>query len=146
MYFIDNRYEKLDNERNISVTIMRHKGKLFYGRAISAPDEPNPNKIFGGRLSEARAILQALREERNALEEEYKIINNFVKACSCMKRFDEKSPTAKAMYHQLNMAKKRCNRVKKRIAKVKQRIEETIKNRDNYYNLKREKRAKEVNN
>ena len=140
MKFIDNIYEENEDGTKESITLIRHLGLIFSGKAIAAPDEPNPSELFGGRLSEARAILHAFQYEKDLKKEEYNTINNFIKACSCTKNFDKDSPSAKVMFHQLNIAEKKYNKSKMRVEITKKAIKEMMDNRDKYF----KKRAKQI--
>lgn len=140
MKFIDNIYEENEDGTKESITFIRHLGLVFSGDAIAAPDEPNPSELFGGRLSEARAILHAFQYERDLRGEEYHTINNFIKACSCTKAFDKESPSAKVMFHQLNIAKKKYDDAKKKVKIARKIIKDNMDSRDKYF----EKRAKKV--
>jgi len=140
MKFIDNIYEENEDGTKESTTFIRHLGLLFMGDAIAAPDEPNPSELFGGRLSEARAILHAFQYERDLREDEYHTISNFIKACSCTKAFDKDSPSAKVMFHQLNIAKKKYDIAKEKVEVTRKAIKTMMDNRDKYF----EKRAKKV--
>lgn len=135
MKFLDCDY---DEETKCSTTLVQHLGCVFYGDAIAAPDEVNLSQLFGGRLSEARAILHALQYERSVRENEYRTISNMVKACCNTKRFDKESPSAKTIFHQLNISKKRYKDSKEKVKAVKKAIKEMMDDRDRFF----EKRAK----
>lgn len=138
MRFIKNEYETNLNGTKSSYTTVEHLGVAFLGEATTAPNEPYPSELFGGRLSESRAILHALQYEKDALQDQYTTISNFIKSCVCTKQFDNESPSAKVMYHQLNIAKKKLDRIKKEIEYVKFSIKNMMDSRDKYF----EKRAK----
>lgn len=141
MIFVDTDYVIDNDGYKYSTTVMRHMGKYCEGVAIAAPDEPHPSELFGGRLSEARAMLDGFQYEKNIRKREYKAIENLVKACLCTKDFDKESPSAKVLFHQLNIAKKKYEQAKEKVELTKKGIKTMMDDRDKYF----EKRAKKDN-
>lgn len=140
MIFISNEYEEVDNLK-VSSTLMKHMGQYFYGDAITAPDEPNPSELFGGRLSEARAMLHGFQYENMVRYNEFHTIQNLVNACCQTKKFDKESSSAKVLFHQLNIAEKRYKEAREKVRLTKEGIKRMLDERDKYF----EKRAKKDN-
>lgn len=87
-----------------------HRGKTYTGVARVHPDdEEHVSEYTGGFIAETRAMIAALKEERKALKEECEACRKFVRACSSYKNFNKESPTAKAVFRQLNRKIKRVN-------------------------------------
>lgn len=135
MKFLDCDY---DEGTKCSITTVQHFGRYFEGKAKVSPEEENISELFGGRLSESRAVLHALQYEKQIRFEEYHTISNFVKSCCNTKRFDKESPSAKVIFHQLNISKKRYEDSKEKVKAVKKAIKKMMDDRDKYF----EKRAK----
>ena len=140
MKFIENTYEELESGQMESCTTVSHLGITFFGNAITAPEEEHPSNLFGGRLSESRAVLHALQYERDLRYEEYKTISNFIKSCLNTKKFDANSPSAKVMFHQLNIAEKKYKEAKEIVKSLGEAIQEMIDDRDKFF----KKRTKEI--
>lgn len=109
MQLIDSYFSEYSG---ISCCDVKHKGKKYEGTARLHPDDKEAglaSKYTGCRYAEMRAEIKALKaeykEEKAACEE----CRKFVKACSQYKNFDNESPTAKAMFRQLNRRIKRVN-------------------------------------
>ena len=139
MKFINNIY---DEETKCSITTVQHFGRYFEGKAKVSPEEENVSELFGGRLSESRAVLHALQYEKQIRFEEYHTISNFVKSCCNTKRFDKDSSSAKTVFHQLNLAEKKYEKVKENIKLLKKAIKEMMDDRDRFFE-KRSKKDKE---
>lgn len=138
MKFISHEYDKETKE---TWCFVQHLGLEFSGYSKPAQDEIHPSELFGGRLAEKRAILNALNYEKELRFTEYLTISNFIKSCCNTKKFDKESQSAKVMFHQLNVAKKRYKKVKVKIDFVKASINYMIEERERYF----KERAKKIN-
>ena len=109
MKFIDSSYTN-----GISVVILEHKGKKFKGVALLHPEDKKKNReseIIGGIYAEDRAMIKALKYERQLLIQEAEACRKFITSCKQQKTWDNESPTAKTIYHQLNVKTKKINEI-----------------------------------
>ena len=98
-------------ETGKSIVEVKHKKKIYHGVARLHPDDMDKaSKYTGCRYAELRAEIKALKEEHKKEKIICEEIHKFVRACSQYKNFDETSPTARAIYRQLN---RRINKVNK---------------------------------
>lgn len=101
-----------DNQTNRSWVIMQHMGRAFEGEARLHPDDiDKKSEIVGGRYAETRATIAALKYEHKLAKQSCEECRKFVRACEQYKNFDKESPTAKAMYRQLNRRIKKVNKI-----------------------------------
>lgn len=128
-----------DEDEKTSYTKIEHLGRTFIGTAKLSPEEEFPSELFGGRLSESRAVLKALQYEKELRWTEYHAIENLVKSCCNTKKFDKESPSAKVLFHQLNISKKKYEKIKAIVKSLKSAIKEMMDDRDRFFT----KRAKE---
>lgn len=109
MKFVESGFDK--NTKR-SWVIMNHMKQLFRGEAKVHPDDEDKiSEIVGGRYAETRATIKALKYERNIEKEKCEECRKFVKACEQYKTFDKKSPTARAIYRQLNRRIRKVNQL-----------------------------------
>lgn len=117
-YIVDIQEEKKDTINDYiptSVTIS-YKGIHFVGVSYCHKNDiENYSYIFGGSLAEMRAIYKALVWETEVKKEYYNNLQKFCKTIMQQKNFNKEDGTAKAMFHQLNIAKK--NWLKSKIEK-----------------------------
>lgn len=114
-----------------SISVIKHKKKKYYGYAWVHPeDKEKASKYTGCRYAEIRAEIKALkaeyRKEKAACEE----CRKFVKACSQYKNFDKESPTAKAMFRQLNRRIRQVNNLADQINQKMVNLETAIKQKE----------------
>lgn len=131
-----------DPSTGISHVTITHKGVTYEGRARLHPEEEVASNILGCIYAETRATIKALKAEYKIKKQEYKICENFVKSVSQYKNFDRESPTAKAMYRQLNMRRKAMTNISSLILQYKQSLIETAKTRSR---MERFVKQKELN-
>jgi len=128
MRFIDGYY---DTETGISLVILEHLGRKFAGNAYLHPDDKAiASEIAGCEYAEIRATIDALRYERKLKKHDYKVIENFIKACNCYNNFNKDSLSARVMYRQLNRKRKEINDITKEIEKFKGELQELISRRE----------------
>ena len=108
MKFISSNY---DEETGISEVIMQHMGKKFKGIARCHPEEEYPSQYAGCALAERRAVIKALKYERNKLKAETDSIIKFLKHCECFKDFNKEEKSSKIMYKTLNRKIDKVNRL-----------------------------------
>lgn len=121
MKFIDSSY---NSETGESKVIMQHLGVKFIGTANIHPDDwENASSYEGCFIAEQRAMILALKYERYLVKRKADEAIDFMKACGCYKNFDKESPTAKAMYRQLNRRIKKVNDITDKINEIYKVIE-----------------------
>ena len=107
MKFIESSY---NSETGESKVVMQHLGVKFVGTAKVHPDDwENASSYEGCFLAEQRATILALKYERYLAKKKSDEAIDLIKACGCYKNFDKESPTAKAIYRQVNRRIKKVN-------------------------------------
>jgi len=115
-----------------NITI-EHKGNLFFGEAIVAPeDKDSYSAIFGGRLAETRAYHEALKFRLAEARLELHTLDNLLKACSNTKKFNREEDSAKVLFHQYNIKKKQVEQLKNQVKAIKDSIKLMIDDREKY--------------
>ena len=115
----------------VSLCEVQHKKKIYLGISRVHPDDLHSNSmIFGGSIAEKRAQIKALKDELKEEKSSCDECRNFVKACTGYKNFDKNSPTAKAMFTQLNKRIKRVNQIVDHINELEEEIQKDIQKRD----------------
>lgn len=128
MKFIESNYSK---ESHRSYVLLKHLGQLFLGQAkLSPEDEDIASEYAGCAYAESRAYIKALKYERELAKEEAEVCRKFVKACASHKIWDPNSPTAKAIYHQLNVKIKKVNKLADLINAEEKRLQQAMWTRD----------------
>ena len=103
---------------------MQHLGIKFIGTAKLHPeDKENASSYEGCFIAENRAIIEALKYERELLKRKSDEAIDFIKACECYKNFDKESLTAKTMYRQINQRIKKVNDITDKINNIYKAIE-----------------------
>lgn len=101
--FVDSNYDN-----NISEVILKTRNKEYRGYAKMADeDEPHESCIRGCRIAECRAAIKAFKDDLRIIKIEYNAINEIVQNCLQTKAFDPESPSAKVLFRQLNVVKKK---------------------------------------
>ena len=107
-----------DKKENLASVDIQHLDQVFTGEAkIHPDDEKYASELVGCSYAESRAIIKALKYERKLTMAEAEQCRKFVKACECYKDWDKESPTAKAVYRQLNRKIKKVNDITDEINK-----------------------------
>ena len=135
------KFKGLDKLDNSTYVYISHKGYDFVGRSRCHPDDvENFSDIVGGTYAEMRATIKALKFNRKLAKQEYKVCENFVKACLGYKNFDKESPTARAIFRQLNRKKKSIQAITNEINSIEKELQDDIVRRDKILtNLKNKK-------
>lgn len=105
-------YSDFDEVSGLSMCEVKYKRKKYKGWAKIHPEDEREglaSKYTGCRYAETRAQIKALKDEYNREKAACEECRKFVKACSQYKNFDKESPTAKAMFRQLNRRIKKVN-------------------------------------
>ena len=98
--------------------------------AIAHPDQPNKSEYAGCSYAEIRATIKGLKYERKLAKQKADEAIDFVKACECYSTFDKESPSAKAMYRQLNQRIKKVNDLADEINDLYRALDIAIKRRE----------------
>ena len=114
-------------------TVQDSYGRQYTGHAWLANGD-TWSEIFGCRIAELRATVQAINYKIYKKKADYKTIENFVKAVGGYKKFDKESPSAKCMYRQLNRRKAEIKRLEQEREAIKQFIKDSIDMRDRITN------------
>ena len=120
---------KADKKTGLSTVWLKNGKKEFSGTALLAKGD-DWSHIFGCRIAELRATIKVINDMIKTKRDEYKVIENFIKAVSCYKNFDPNSETTKCMYRQLNRKKIEINRLIANKKMIKQFIKDSIKARE----------------
>ena len=143
MKFIDSKYIP---ETGISVVTIEHMGVLFYGHAYAHPeDKDTANEYVGCTYAEIRAEIKALKYERKILKDKCEECRKFIRACEGYKGFDKSSPTARALYRQLNRRIKKVNQLADEINELSRSISKHDFQRHAFLNHIKNKKSKEDN-
>ena len=141
MKFIESHYNR---ENGSSTVIIQHLGKKFVGDAKFNPeDETGASEFAGCAYAETRACIKAYKYELELAKIKVQEARDFVKSCECYKNFDKESPTAKAIYRQLNQREKRVRDLTQYIKEMQLSLEASIKARYNKIKKLQEKKDKE---
>lgn len=140
------KYSNFNSVEGISTVILEHQGKEYTGYSVLLPEDiPTMSRFTGCRYAEMKAQIKALKgelkEKRKACDE----CRKFVQAVSNYKNFDKESPTAKAMYRQLNRRIKEVNKLIETINKLDFDLKVRIRQQDKF-NEKVERRNAETKN
>ena len=97
---IDSHY---DETTGISTVGIEYKGKRYNAYStLAEEDKQFASNLTGCRYAYEKAVIKALKAERLEALKKCEEIRKFVKALQNYKNFDSESPTAKAVYRQLN--------------------------------------------
>ena len=143
MKFISSTYDK---EKGYAIVEVQHLGYRFIGDAHAHPeDKANWSEFAGCSYAETRAMIKALTYERTLAKNKADQAIDFVKSCECYAGFDKDSPTAKAMYRQMNQRIKRVNDLADEINGLYDYLNKCIKRREIVLNAIDRKKSKEDN-
>ena len=121
MKFISSSYNPKTGKSEV---VMQHLGIKFKGSAQLHPeDKENESRFAGCYLAEVRAKILALKYERYMAKKKSDDAIDFIKSCENYANFDKDSPTAKAMYRQINRRIKRVNDITDEINKYLNEID-----------------------
>lgn len=101
-----------------SYVTLKHLGSFFTGKAKLHPDDKEyASELTGCSYAESRAIIKALKYERELAKQEAETCRKFIKACECYKGWNKEDPSAKVAYRQLNRKIKKVNDITDEINK-----------------------------
>lgn len=124
---------RTDSEAGWSLVIVKMGNMLFEGSAKRHPED-NWSDFTGCRYAEQRAEIKALKHFRNQKKNECEEIRKYVKSLEGYKDFDKESPTAKAVYKQLNIRIKEVNEIADEINKREFNLRLAIRQQDRLNN------------
>ena len=139
-------YSDYDKISGLSVSKVLHNKKIYIGYAQLHSDDEKAglaSKYTGCRYAEIRAEIKALKDEYKKAKAACEECRKFVKACTQYKNFDKESPTAKAMFRQLNQRIKQVNKLADKINQKMSDLEVTIRQKDIIHNALERKIAKQ---
>lgn len=122
-----------NEDLGVSVCEIIHKQQVYAGFARLHPEDKEAglgSKYTGCRYAELRAEIKALKAEYKKEKAACEECRKFVKACTQYKNFDNESPTAKAMFRQLNRRIKRVNDLADKINQKMMDLDMAIKQKD----------------
>ena len=122
-----------------------YKNKTYTGTAQLHPEDKEAglgSKYTGCRFAEMRAEIKALKNEYRKAKAACEECRKFVKACTQYKNFDKESPTAKAMFKQLNKRIKQVNALADKINKKMEDLRTAIKQKEIIHNALERKRSR----
>lgn len=128
----------------ISICEVKYKGELYDGKARLHPEDAElASKYTGCRYAEMRAEIKALKAEYKKEKAACEECRKFVTACTQYKNFDKESPTAKAMFRQLNRRIKTVNDLADKINNKMYELDMAIRQKDIVHNaLENKKNSK----
>ena len=119
----------VDEDDGFSEVVVRNGKRYYHGYAQLHPDD-DWSSIFGCRIAELRATLNALNDVIREKRKEYRCIQNFIKACECYKNFDVESNSARCVYRQLNRRKTEIDKLIQTREDIKKFIHDSIDMRE----------------
>ena len=125
-----------------SYAAIRYKGKDYKGFAKCHPDD-EWSEYIGCMIAEMRAEIAALKEEYKKKKQSCEECRKFVVAVTQYAKFDKTSPSAKAMFRQLNRRIKEVNKIAEAINR--REFELRLKLNQKEYINKKYSKSKEVN-
>lgn len=120
-------------EKGISKVFIEHMGRTFVGYAKKHPED-NWSEFTGCRYAEERAEIKALKAELKKKKHDCDECKKFVTAVSQYAEFDPKSPTARAMFRQLNRRIKAVNDIISLINEKEFNLRVAIRQQDGFNN------------
>ena len=132
-------------ETGQSFCTVEYKKKTYTGTANLHPEDKEAglgSKYTGCRYAEMRAEIKALKTEYKIAKAACEECRKFVKACTQYKNFDKNSPTAKAMFRQLNKRIKQVNKLADKINKKIADLNTAIKQKEIVHNALERKRGR----
>lgn len=139
MKFISSSYSPKTGKSEV---VMQHLGVKFKGTAQLHPDDQEHASNFAGcYLAELRAKILALKYERYLAKKKSDDAIDFMKSCENYAAFDPESPTAKAMFRQINRRIKKVNDLTDEINELLKELDMTQRRRQIVLNaIKRNKK------
>ena len=122
---VESDYNKLTGKSFVKI---KYKGKYYVGIAKLHPDDADKASKFAGcRFAEQRAVIKALKDELKQKRAACDECRKFVNAVTNYANFDPETPTAKAMFRQLNRRIKEVNNIIDEINATQEGLEKSIR-------------------
>ena len=122
-----------NDSTGVSFCTVKYKNNFYTGISKLHPEDEDAglaSKYTGCRYAEMRAEIKALKDEYKRERAICEECRKFVKACTQYKNFDTESPTAKAMFRQLNCRIKKVNALADKINEKINALDIAIKQKD----------------
>lgn len=134
-------------DKGESVVKVKHRGKIYIGKAQLHPED-SWSEFTGARYAEIRAEISALKDEYKQKKHDCEECKKFTIAVSQYANFDKASPSARAMYRQLNRRIKEVNNIAIEINRKELSLKFAISQQNKLIEkfLKKYSQAKEDNN
>lgn len=117
--------------RHKSLCKVQHLGHFFYGEARLNPEDAEKESMYtGGNIAHCRAIISALKYEKEIKKEELRQCENFVKSVLSHKQFDGESMECKLMMHQLGVRRKIVAKLDSEITKLESGIDSYLEKKE----------------
>lgn len=143
MHLVNSIYNE---DLGTSVCEVVHKKQTYAGLSRLHPEDKEAglgSKYTGCRYAEMRAEIKALKAEYKKEKAACEECRKFVTACTQYKNFDKESPTAKAMFRQLNRRIKTVNDLADKINNKMYELDMAIRQKDIVHNaLENKKNSK----
>lgn len=139
MKFIDS----WTNDEKISCVTVKYRNNYYEGRAYLHPED-DWSEFTGCRYAHERAEIAALKDEWKEKKAACEECRKFVNMVTQYKNFDKDSPTAKAMFRQLNRRIKEVNTLANIISKRQFNLNVMMRQQDEFKN--KIKQNKSINN
>ena len=125
---IDANYNK---STKVSFATIKYRGNEYTAfTKLHEEDKDKESKYAGCRFAEQKAQINALKAELRDEKVKCDAIKDYVKSVCQYSNFDKNSPTAKAMFKQLNTRIKRVNALVDEINQMIQDYDTDIRQRD----------------
>ena len=118
-------------ETGYSTVIVEHKGNEYMGQAKCHPDDEF-SEFTGCRYAQERAEIKALKDELKQKKHDCDECRKYIVAVSQYAGFDKESPTAKAMFRQLNRRIKEVNKLVEIISQRQFNLQVAIRQQDSF--------------
>lgn len=118
-------------EKGYSYVMVKHRGNKYIGKAKCHPED-KWSEFTGCRYAHERAEIKALKEEWKEKKAACEECRKFVVAVSQYKNFDKESPTAKAMFRQLNRRIREVNKLAEEISSKEFYLKVAIREQDKF--------------
>lgn len=126
--FLDSGYSESEG---LSWTTIKYKGKEYTAFTKIHKDDINKaSKYAGCRFAEEKAKIKALKDELREEKIKCNACRDFLKSVMQYKNFDKNSPSAKAMFRQLNKRIKKVNNLIEEINEMIRDYDANIRQRD----------------
>ena len=119
--FICSEYDK---EKNLAKVTVKCGNDFFIGYAkANGADIERAGEFKGCLIAELKENRKALKAQLKEIKRDYNTVHEFIEKCKQSKSFDENSCSAKMMFRQENILKKKVNLIHMGIATIEKMLE-----------------------